>query len=554
MTLLPSIVEAAESSPQAAAAAAYQVRKFLSKDHYLYPYKQYNAVMLIRILVDHPGKPFTKNIDEKFKETVKWLLKMSRDPSVQQIMRETLDSFEQGKKDDENLKPLLKMWEKEKKTMPKMQYSGPSQAVAGRGMYQNNWQQGSSQRAHSNGRPKYALPNPEELSGRIEEARTSAKLLIQLVQSTPPAELDNNDLIKEFAERCQSAQRSLHGYMNCTDPAPDEPTLETLIETNEQLSLACSKHQRALLGARRQTSQANVARQNAEVLYDRTNPDYNARLPHQSQTQQPMASPSQPPPPNPVYSQQQQLHPASAFASANTSPAMQQNPFSDANQIHHAPPSLHSANQSSSGQHPQANHLSTNAQSYRPIPPIPGHVELPGASTPPAPEDGFDNRQIDSTTVPPRQDTPPSNSYNDHDDLYGTSPVAPRQDHTLSTSVDGHRPVSSGLYSADDGPYQHHRGVSRESNGISQLSTARSFEPMQSSLNHSGQHDSGYANNTNFQTSQPPSSRKPVGGWGEAETPTREHFEHNGTLGSSRMKDDEPMTPALGVSGAGWHY
>lgn len=111
--------------------------------------------------------------------------------------------------------------------------------------FQGGFGSGGS-RSHSRG-----LPSPVELAGRIEEARTSAKLLLQLVQSTPPHELIDNDLVKEFAERCTSAQRSIQGYIACDNPAPDDDTMLTLIETNEQLSLAASKHQRAVLQARR---------------------------------------------------------------------------------------------------------------------------------------------------------------------------------------------------------------------------------------------------------------------------------------------------------------
>ena len=62
-----------------------------------------------------------------------------------------------------------------------------------------------------------------------------------------------NELIKEFLERCQSASRSMQGYIHSDNPPPDEDTLLTLIETNDQLSVALSKHQRALLQARRVT-------------------------------------------------------------------------------------------------------------------------------------------------------------------------------------------------------------------------------------------------------------------------------------------------------------
>lgn len=103
------------------------------------------------------------------------------------------------------------------------------------------------------------LPPPHELAQRIEEARTSGKLLLQVVQSTPPAELLGNELVKEFVERCQSASRSIQGYIHSNNPPPDEDTLLTLIETNDQLSTSISRHQRALLQARRMTGPNNVA-------------------------------------------------------------------------------------------------------------------------------------------------------------------------------------------------------------------------------------------------------------------------------------------------------
>ena len=101
------------------------------------------------------------------------------------------------------------------------------------------------------------LPNPQELASRIEEARTSAKLLAQLIQSTPPSELQSSDLVREFADRCQSASRSIQAYMISENPSPDNDTMETLIETNEQLGKAMSQHQRAVLSARKATGLGN---------------------------------------------------------------------------------------------------------------------------------------------------------------------------------------------------------------------------------------------------------------------------------------------------------
>ena len=98
------------------------------------------------------------------------------------------------------------------------------------------------------------LPPLGELVGRIEEAKTSAKLLLQVVQSASATEILDNDLIREFSERCQSASRSVQGYIYAENPAPDNDTLQTLIETNDQLTMAMSKHQRAILKARKATT------------------------------------------------------------------------------------------------------------------------------------------------------------------------------------------------------------------------------------------------------------------------------------------------------------
>lgn len=117
---LPAIVEAAESSPSAAMEAAQVIRKFLGKENFDKPYVQYNGIMLIRILADNPGKTFTRNIDAKFVQTVKELLRVGKDPSVKQILMETLDTFQREKQADEGLALLSEMWKKEHERMIKI--------------------------------------------------------------------------------------------------------------------------------------------------------------------------------------------------------------------------------------------------------------------------------------------------------------------------------------------------------------------------------------------------------------------------------------------------
>lgn len=205
--------------------------------------------MLIRILADNPGPSFTKNLDKQFTETVKHLLRHGYDTNVTQILKETLNTLEREKAFDTNLNTLFTMWRKERGLMESAARQFGSRSLNAPGWGTGQQPSGgfsSGGRSHANG-----LPSPVELAGRIEEARTSAKLLLQLVQSTPSNELIGNELVKEFAERCTAAQRSVQGYIACDNPAPDDDTMLTLIETNEQLSLAASKHQRAVLQARR---------------------------------------------------------------------------------------------------------------------------------------------------------------------------------------------------------------------------------------------------------------------------------------------------------------
>ncbi len=172
-----------------------------------------------------------------------------------------------------------------------------------------------------------SLPPPDELAARIEEAKTTAKLLSQTVQSTPSAEIPNNDLIKEFADRASSASRSIQAYIHSTNPAPDEDTLLTLIETNDHLSIAMSKHQRALLQARRTLSNSPpeaASSQSDQVNYpapvgpppgslaagNTQDQAYPApRSPPQRAQDHFYSPPSNPPPQRPQPAQQQQREP-----------------------------------------------------------------------------------------------------------------------------------------------------------------------------------------------------------------------------------------------------
>lgn len=115
-----------------------------------------------------------------------------------------------------------------------------------------------------------------------------------MVQSTPATEFIGNDLIKEFSERARQAHKSVQGYMACDNPAPDEDTMLTLIETSEQLNIAMSKHQRGLLQARKATGQAvqtPPAQQNSQDPFSTT--QLQNSLPQQPLQPQPQSQPYQ---------------------------------------------------------------------------------------------------------------------------------------------------------------------------------------------------------------------------------------------------------------------
>lgn len=158
--------------------------------------------------------------------------------------------------------------------------------------------------------PGNTLPSPAELAARIEEARNSAKLLTQFVQSTPPVELEGNDLIKEFVDRCGTASRMIQGYIQTTNPAPDEDTLLTLIETNDEISVALSQQQRAMLKARKITGSSSP-----------TSSNLNSPSPT-SQGVAPAATNFSPPPSAPPRTETRSPEPAAPVATQLPSPTM----------------------------------------------------------------------------------------------------------------------------------------------------------------------------------------------------------------------------------------
>lgn len=115
---LPVIVDNAESSPSAAALATTILRRNLadSKNNSR-TFVLYNSIMLLRILSQNPGETFTRGTSEpKFVAAVKGVLKSTRDPTVMQLLYETLEHFstDEARMQDPGLSALREMWAAEK--------------------------------------------------------------------------------------------------------------------------------------------------------------------------------------------------------------------------------------------------------------------------------------------------------------------------------------------------------------------------------------------------------------------------------------------------------
>ena len=529
--------------------------------------------MLLRILVDNPGATFTTHVgSEKFVETIQTTCRLSPDPSVQQLLRETLQTFQRENREerDANLKPLLAMWKKEQNIpMP----GSKEQSRSLQNHVQNANMPGLQQPFGNSGVRQ--LPPPVELASRVEEARTSSKLLIQLVQTTPPADFDSHELIKEFAERCNMAYRSLQGFANATNPEPDEDTLKTLIETCEQLSLANSKYQRAKLAAtrHRKSNHSNVnsgynntgaANTNAQEM---PAPELQNGGANNMQNQYPPEKARAQPQSHGYLSGPSAPSTFSPFTASQNSAG---NPFSDDNRI-----SMNSTRpQQQQQQQYQANSNSFFAaatanqkrSSLSNRPPQAGSYELPasaanqghsnhnrGTSTTPGQSD-------DIASVPPPPGPPPSRtlttptqtshlhspSGGSYNELYDTSPVASKhgEKHGAAGGVGlgvfekSNSPVREKPTSAYDDLYSMDREEPRKPSSPT--------IPADEGGAGSGGGGSGTGNAGCSGAGADSGNSAGNSGAGAGKT----------FAGSAqgRLRDDEPMTPVAGVSGSGWRY
>ncbi|KAK7206265.1 hypothetical protein BZA70DRAFT_128939 [Myxozyma melibiosi] len=227
VTLLPVIVECAQSSPQAAAEAVRSVRKRIDPKHSSNPIVQYNAILVLRILGSSNSTTILDQIglDGKLATAVSNLLAQGNDPSVRAVLIETLEYFQREQRLEENLVPLKLVFE---------QY-----------MRKNGGKTTAASTAENHHQPRSL--SPEKVADVIEEAKSSAGLLQQVVQTTAPAEISASPLVLEFYERCVRLSSKIESYLSRDVIPPLEESMTVkLIDANESLSSAIEMHKSAL--------------------------------------------------------------------------------------------------------------------------------------------------------------------------------------------------------------------------------------------------------------------------------------------------------------------
>ncbi|KAK9365273.1 hypothetical protein V1509DRAFT_633671 [Lipomyces kononenkoae] len=220
VTQLPVIVELSEASPVAAKAGVRAIRKRLDPKHASSTVSQYNAIMVLRILVDANSPTILNQIgeDEKLAPVVQDVLKRSRDPSVRELLATTLEHFAFEKPNAAELKDLNDVYAK---------------YVA--------------KRSDRQSQSRHEELSQQDLQDLAEEAKSSASLLRQVVSTTAPVDISGSPLVMEFYERCVQLSGKIQSYLSRDSVPPlDESMIMALISANDTLGTALDAHKAAL--------------------------------------------------------------------------------------------------------------------------------------------------------------------------------------------------------------------------------------------------------------------------------------------------------------------
>ncbi|KAK9456885.1 hypothetical protein V1511DRAFT_495568 [Dipodascopsis uninucleata] len=221
---LPTIVDCAQATPAAAREAIRAVRKRIDPKHGSGSVTQYNAIMVLRILIDTDSIAVQEAIgsDDKLAPILKTVLKNSRDPSIVDFLRDTLVRCASTKGDVEGFSALHSIYYK----------------YLAKGRSKNSRKQQLSEIK--------VRSLQERIDDMVQECRESANLLEQIVSTTPPASIAGSTLVFEFYQRCDTLEKEVTRYLNDDSSHIDEQRMVKLIESNDALKAALNAHKLAL--------------------------------------------------------------------------------------------------------------------------------------------------------------------------------------------------------------------------------------------------------------------------------------------------------------------
>lgn len=96
-----------------------------------------------------------------------------------------------------------------------------------------------------------SLPKPRELRKRLDEAKTTAGVLADIVNTTPSSGLLDHDLADDLVSRCRRASGQVLDYLDTREPLPDNHEMAMLLSTHEILQQALHHYHGAVLEARK---------------------------------------------------------------------------------------------------------------------------------------------------------------------------------------------------------------------------------------------------------------------------------------------------------------
>ncbi|KAK9464778.1 hypothetical protein V1512DRAFT_255068 [Lipomyces arxii] len=208
VTQLPVIVECAQATANAAREAVRATRKQLDPKRGGSSASQCRAVMVLRILVDAGSDNVLAQVeeDEKLVSVVRSVMRQTGDLSLRQMMIDALAHFA----DKKELKRLKGVNDEYKSRI---------------------------------GGEKMKEVNIEKIEGLIEEAKSSAGLLQQVLSTTPPAQMAGSPLVMEFYDRCTKLKTKIQSYLSREYDSPLQASIiMNLISASDTIDTAMDQH------------------------------------------------------------------------------------------------------------------------------------------------------------------------------------------------------------------------------------------------------------------------------------------------------------------------